>query len=97
MAKTTNKKLIELAKRYKEIQAQEAQLKKEKDEIKNILMAEMKERGLEQLLLDAYKILYSKYETTKFDTQSFKEEHSKMYNRYTYTSVQEKVLVNLGK
>lgn len=97
MAKVTNKKIVALAKRYKELQAQEAQIKKEKDEIKNILMTEMKDRGLEQLLVDAYKILYSKYETVKFDTQSFKEEHSKMYNRYTYTSVQEKVLVNLGK
>lgn len=97
MAKLTTKKLVELAKRYKEISAQEAQLKKEKDQIKEVLMNEMKTRKEEELIVDVYKIIYSKYDTTKFDTNTFKQEHSKMYDKYCYTNTCEKLLVNLGK
>ena len=95
--KMTNKKLIELAKRYKEILAQEAQIKKEKDEIKEILKKEMKNRNLNELLVDVYKITYCEYTQSKFDTKTFSEEHKKMYEKYLYTQNLEKLLVNLGK
>ena len=95
--KMTNKKLIELAKRYKEILAQEAQIKKEKDEIKEILKKEMKNRNLNELLVDVYKITYCEYTQSKFDTKAFSEEHKKMYEKYLYTQNLEKLLVNLGK
>ena len=97
MAKLTNKQLIELAKRYKQIQAEEAKLGKEKQKIKDLLMNEMKTRNLKELLVDAYKILYSKYATKSFDSKKFQEEHAKMYEKYLIYGETEKVLVNLGK
>lgn len=95
--KLTHKKLLELAKRYKELSAEEAKIGKEKDEIKEILKKEMKNRDLEELLIDAYKIIYSKYESTKFDSKAFQEKHKKLYEKFTYTTQSEKLLVNLGK
>lgn len=97
MAKLTNKKIVDLAKRFKELAAQGAQIKQEKEEIKELLKQEMRNRNLNELLVDVYKITYSQYTQTKFDTKSFSEEHKKMYEKYLYTQNLEKLLVNLGK
>lgn len=97
MTKVTNKKLLEAAKRYKEICTQEAQLKKEKDELKEVLKTAMKDRSLNELLLDIYKITYNEFDVERFDTKSFAEDHKKMYEKYLYIQTQERLQVNLGK
>ena len=109
MAKVTNKKLLEAAKRYKEICTQEAQLKKEKDELKEVLKTllkdrlnedlktAMKDRSLNELILDIYKITYNEFDVERFDTKSFAEDHKKMYEKYLYIQTQERLQVNLGK
>ena len=95
----SNAKVIEKCRRFKEIQALEEQLKKEKEQLKKELMNEMKNRGKKELLLDVYKIIYIFTEgTNKFDTKRFEKEHKKMYEAYltAKSADSEKLLVNVG-
>ncbi len=98
MAIRLNKtKVLKLAQRYKEIAAQEAVLKKEKEKISQELKNIMKDQDLQELLIDAYKITFCQYAVERFDSKLFKEKKADLYQKFVNTSIQEKLNVNLGK
>lgn len=49
-----------------------------KSNVKTYLAAQ----GQEKLFIGAYKVTYTKYITTRFDSKTFKAEHSNMYEQY---------------
>ena len=90
--------VIEKAKRYKELDAQMKKMKNEMDEIKEFFMNELKDKQLDQLFADIYKICYSKSESLSFDAKAFQEKYKDLYESYkTKYSESEKVVINLGK
>lgn len=86
-------KILDLVKRYKEITVLQNELNEEKDELKELIKKEMKSKSLSKLLLEGYTVTYSEFNVEMFDKQLFKEQHSKMYNQYTYTQTQTKLIV----
>ena len=90
--------VIEKARRYKELDAQMKKMKNEMDEIKEFFMNELKDKQLDQLFADIYKICYSKSGSFSFDSKAFQEKYAKLYESYrTKYSESEKVVINLGK
>ena len=90
--------IIAKAKRYKELDAQVKLMKKEMDEIKDFFMAEMKDKQLDQLFADVYKICYSKSESLTFNAKEFQEKYANLYESYkTKYTESEKIVINLGK
>ena len=68
------------------------------DEIKEFFMNELKDKQLDQLFADIYKICYSKSGSFSFDSKAFQEKYAKLYESYrTKYSESEKVVINLGK
>lgn len=90
--------VIEKAARFKELDAQSKLIKKEMDEIKDFFMNELKDKGLDFLLADVYKICYSKSESLSFNAKDFQEKYKDLYEAYKtkYTET-EKIVINLGK
>ena len=90
--------IIAKAKRYKELDAQIKLMKKEMDEIKDFFMAEMKDKQLDQLFADVYKICYSKSESLTFNAKEFQKKYANLYESYkTKYTESEKIVINLGK
>lgn len=89
----TKKKLTEIAKRYKEITAEQNKLKAEKEQLRDLLIKEMGERQLTEYLVDVYKISYSCYESTAFDKEHFAEDHPRLLQKYSY--IQTKQALNV--
>lgn len=90
--------IIEKARRYKELDTEMKKMKNEMDEIREFFMNELKDKQLDQLFADIYKICYSKSESLTFDAKAFQEKYKDLYESYkTKYSTSEKVVVNLGK
>lgn len=92
------KVVIEKARRYKELDTQMKLMKKEMDEIKNFFTEELKDKNLDVLFVDIYKVCYSKSESLGFNAKAFEEKYKDLYNEYkTKLTVSEKLVINLGK
>lgn len=84
-------------KKYAELSNQIAELTKEKDALTAELKEYMIKESLNTLTTKQYKIKYSSYERIKFNSKIFKEEHPRMYDRYTYTAYADRLVANLNK
>ena len=74
---------VELIKRLEaEIAERQEQLDALKDGIKSV----MKAQGLSKLDAGRYKVNYTEYETHRFDTKAFKDEHADLYEGYLVAS-----------
>jgi hypothetical protein len=90
--------VIAKAKRYKELDAQIKLMKKEMDEIKDFFMVELKDKQLDFLFADIYKICYSKSESLGFNAKEFEKKFQDLYNEYkTKLTVSEKLVINMGE
>lgn len=90
--------VIEKARRFKELDAQIKIMKKEMDEIKEFFMNELKDKELDFLLADVYKICYSKSESLSFNAKEFQQKYADLYESYkTKYTESEKIVVNQGK
>ena len=60
-----------------------AEAQAEVEAIKDSIKAEMLECGTEEMKAGAYTIRWTSYLSNRFDSSSFKEEHSELYNKFT--------------
>ena len=56
----------------------QAQITGLEDEVK----AEMTARNVEELILDVFKVKWTRYTSTRFDTTAFKSAHKDIYNLF---------------
>lgn len=90
--------IIAKAARARELDAQIKVLNNELKEIKQFFMEELKDKKLDFLFADDYKICYSKSESLNFDKDAFLEKYAELYEAYkTKLSTTEKVVINMGK
>ncbi|MDL2281371.1 hypothetical protein LJC10_05920 [Selenomonadales bacterium OttesenSCG-928-I06] len=73
------------AKTYRELQTYIKQLEEEAEELKAVITAEMAARGVEVLEADVFTIRYTKYQSSRLDTATLKEELPEIASRYTKT------------
>lgn len=74
--------LIQKLARYKELQAEKAEIEKQMESLKSEFIEELKRMGLSELNIDIYKLTYSEFDTTFFDNNLFKEKHPKLYEKF---------------
>ena len=56
------------------------------DGLKDKLKAYMTEQGVSSAVLGTYKVSWTEYETTRFDTKAFKGDHNDLYQQYEVKS-----------
>lgn len=74
------KKKLEALKQYKVMKTEiENEIKVLEEEVK----AEMTERAVQELIVDAYKVKYIEVVQNRFDTTAFKKEYADLYKDFT--------------
>lgn len=69
--------------RIKELETEQERIADELENLKDSVKAEMVKQGVEKMLIESYKVSYTKYTTHRFDTKAFKTDHEDMYTQYT--------------
>ena len=59
-----------------------AELQDEIDALEDIVKAEMNAQGVDKLFVGDCKVTWTEYNTTRFDTKTFKAEHEELYGQY---------------
>lgn len=78
--------LLKKVQEYTELKRMAAELADELATIENALKAELAAQSADELNVQGYKISYKPYETSRFDTTSFKKEHAVMFAQYAKTT-----------
>ena len=90
----SKKQLTEKVHRMKEIKCQISDLNLEYDNLKSEIQADMLKRGVSELTGEDWCVSWIYYNRNNFDTESFKEEHPKLYESYHNVKEVQKFLVN---
>lgn len=91
------KLVLQKVSRYKELDTQYKLIEQEMKQIKKQLMEELKDKNLDQLFVDIYKICYSQAVSVTFDADSFKKKYNNLYEQYkTKCVTSERLVINLG-
>ena len=72
--------------RIKELEAQQDELLAELEGLKDTVKAYMVSERTERLLVGGYKVNYTKYTTSRFDSKKFKADNESLYNQYVKTT-----------
>ncbi len=70
----------------KELESQQAELADRLEELKDAVKAEMVKLSVEKMLVGNFKVSYTKYSTSRFDSKKFKADDEETYNKYVKTS-----------
>ena len=90
--------IIEKAAKARELDSMIKVLQAELKEIKEFFMTELKDKKLDFLYAEGYKVCYSKSESLGFDKDSFLEKYADLYDAYkTKLTTSEKVVINMGR
>lgn len=76
------KELTATIERIKELEAQQDELTAELEGLKDTVKAYMVSQSTERMLVGVYKVSYTKYTTSRFDSKKFKTENESLYNQY---------------
>ena len=71
-----------------------AELQDEIDALEDIVKAEMNAQGVDKLFVGDCKVTWTEYNTTRFDTKTFKAEHEELYGKYSKTTTARKFTVS---
>ena len=70
----------------KELKAMAEELAQEITAIEDAIKAELTARNADEMVVDVYKIRWTKVESTRFDTTGFKKAMPELYGQFTKTS-----------
>lgn len=70
----------------KELKALAEELAQEITAIEDAIKEELKARETDELMVDVYKIRWTKVTSSRFDTTSFKKANPELYGQYVKTS-----------
>ena len=78
----------------RELEAKKERLQDWIDGLKDEVKAFMSEQGATSLVLGSCKVHWTEYETIRFDTKSFKNEHKDLYSQYEVKSTVKRFTIN---
>lgn len=70
----------------KELKMMAEELSAEITAIEDTIKAEMTARETDEIIVDVFKIRWTRVTSNRFDTTSFKKTHADLYNQYTKTT-----------
>ena len=80
------KELTATIERIRDLEAEQTALITELEGLKDTVKAYMVAEGTERLLVGGYKVNYTKYTTSRFDSKKFKVDNESLYNQYLKTT-----------
>ena len=78
----------------KAIQEQIKELQADEEAIKDLIKEELTSEGIEEILIDDYKIIYRDVISNRFDTTNFKKAHSDLYKQFTKQTMYKRLTIN---
>ena len=66
----------------KELMMMKAELEAEIEAAQDVIKGEMAAQGIDEMILDVFKIKWTSYTSTRFDTTAFRQENASLYDRY---------------
>lgn len=78
----------------KELKAMAEELAAEITSIEDVIKAEMTARDTEEMLIDVFKVRWTKVTSNRFDTTAFKKTHGELYNQYVKTTESRRFSIN---
>jgi predicted phage-related endonuclease len=75
--------LVSKVRELKELQAMAEELQTEINSIQDVIKAEMNARGVDEIVVDVFKIRWKVVKSSHFDTAAFKATHAELYKQYT--------------
>lgn len=79
--------LTEKVRQLKELKAFADEVATEITTIEDELKAEMNAQGVEEMMVDVFKLRYKTVTSSRFDTSAFKATHGELYAQYTKPTV----------
>lgn len=73
--------------KIKELERQKAELEKAIEELKAEIKAEMESKDIKELNTGLYVIRFKEVITNRFDSKTFKIDHTELYNEYLKAAV----------
>lgn len=70
----------------KELKMMAEELSAEITAIEDTIKAEMTARQTDEIIVDVFKIRWTRVTSNRFDTTAFKKTHADLYNQYTKTT-----------
>ncbi len=90
----THEEAIRNAELIKELEAKKNRLQDWIDGLKDGLKEYLSEHGESSMILGTHKVSYSEYTTHRFDSKSFKEDYSELYQEYEVSSTVKRFSIN---
>jgi len=79
----TQNELTAKIRELKELQQLIDEATAEADAIRDAIKAEMTAAGVDELIVDVFKVRWQKVTSNRFDTTAFKKTHADLYAQYT--------------
>ena len=89
----TNEEMKQALKEISKAKKQYNKLKDKIDRLQGDIKQEMIQRGLEEQTIGDYTIQCISYECCQFDVNRFKEEHSRLYNRFAVPTTRRRLTI----
>ena len=90
----TNNELLTKVREMKELQQMADELTTEIESLKDELKAEMTQQNTDELKVDVFTIHYKTVSTSRFDTKTFKAQHSDLYTAYTKATTSKRFTIS---
>ena len=90
----TNNELLTKVRELKELQQMFDELTAEIESLKDELKAEMTAEGKDEMTVDVFVLRYKSVSTSRFDSKSFKAQHSDLYTAYTKSTTSKRFTIS---
>ena len=78
----TERMISNRLRKLRELESQKAELEKQIEALKEEIKQDMSDKGLEEQKVGDFTIRFITIVTNRFDSKSFKKDHSDLYDRY---------------
>ena len=78
----------------KELKAMAEEIAAEITSIEDAIKAEMTARDTDEMMIDVFKVRWTKVTSNRFDTTAFKKTHGEPYNQYVKTTESRRFSIN---
>lgn len=78
--------LLATIKELRELKNLASEIADEISALEDVVKSEMTAQGVDKLFIGDCKVTWCEYSTNRFDTKTFKAEHSELYTQYSKTT-----------